>query len=83
MISSDESRTGTAATCRCDARIGMQKIMYQFIEEPHLLCADKKEILLAQIIACQKLLKYAETEYDRELVTKEISDIQLALDLLQ
>lgn len=73
----------SAKTCGCSAKAGTQKIMYQFVDEPHSLCADKKEILLAQMLACQKLLKYADAEEDKDLITKEIAEIRLALDLLQ
>lgn len=73
--------TVTAKTCRCNERGRMGRIIYQFVDKPHSLCADKKEILLAQLTACQRLLKYAD-QHDSALIRNEIEEINMALDLL-
>lgn len=62
---------------------GNVRIAYQVLGQPDLQCVDKKEILLAQLFACRKLLKYTADELEQALVRKEISEISLALDLLQ
>ena len=43
---------------------------------------DKRDILLNQIQACEKLLEYAVEEKDIEAVAKEIDELKSALDLL-
>ena len=44
-----------------------RNISYQFIESAHSLCFDKREIILAQIQACERLFKYTKdkTDFDR------------------
>ena len=70
----------TAKTC--GRREKKQKVTYVFSDEPHGLYMDKKDVLEAQINACEKLLKYTEDEYERSTVKKEISGLRMALDLL-
>lgn len=62
---------------------GNMRIAYQVLGSPDLQCVDKREILLAQLFACRKLLKYTADELEQALVRKEISEIGLALDLVQ
>lgn len=45
-----------AKTCGC--RDKGKKIEYSFIDSYHSLCIGKKNIILAQIDACERLLKY-------------------------
>jgi len=66
----------------CGPACGNRKIVYLPIDSNHILCVDKKEIILSQLNACQKLLPDAQ-ELDRELVEKEISELKTALDLIQ
>jgi len=70
----------TAKTC--GPAYGNRKIVYMSSDWNHILCVDKKEIILSQMNACQRLLPYA-PEPDRELVEKEISELKMALDLIQ
>ncbi len=58
-------------------------ISYSFIESPHNLCLDKREILLAQIQACERLLKYTVDENELIAIGKEIEELKLALDLMK
>jgi hypothetical protein len=69
-----------ARTCGCK-RSG-RKVTYMFKEESHSLCMDRKDILIAQLAACEKLLKYATDPADRDAVVKEIMELKLALDLM-
>jgi hypothetical protein len=62
---------------------GNRRIAYQVLSQPDLHCVDKSDILLAQLAACRKLLKYTADELEKALVRKEISEISLALDLVQ
>lgn len=58
------------------------EVTYIISENTDVLCFDRKELLLSQLFACRKLLKYAEPA-EKSLVEKEISDLQNALDLIQ
>ena len=68
-----------AKTCGCNNK---KSISYHFIESSHSLCLDKRELILAQIQACDRLLKYARDELELETIKKEISELKLALDML-
>ena len=69
-----------ARTCGCN---GLQrKVMYNFADPYHALSLDKKEIILAQLHACETLLKYAIDERDKIAVEKEITELRMAIDLL-
>jgi hypothetical protein len=46
------------------------------------LCLDKKDIMLSQIHACERLLKYTTDEMDKSAVIKEIAELKMTLDLL-
>ena len=60
-----------AKTCGCNTASNnnnnknsqKKSITYHFIESAHILCLDKNELILAQIQACERLLKYSK-EYD-------------------
>jgi hypothetical protein len=69
-----------AKTCGCKEK-GL-KIAYSFVDSYHSLCLDKKDIMLEQLHACERLLKYTTDEMDRSAVIKEIAQIKMTLDLL-
>ena len=58
-----------------------KSITYSFIDSSHNLCIDRREIILAQIYACEKLLKYAKDKAESDAIIREISDLKLAQDL--
>lgn len=68
-----------ARTCGC--KDSGKKVTYSFTDPYHALCLDKKDIILAEVEACERLMKYGE-ESDRTVVKKEIADLRMALDLL-
>lgn len=70
----------TAKTCSCNEK--RQKVAYAFSAEPHSLCLDKKDVLEAQINACEILLKYTKDASERSTVEKEIAELKMALDLM-
>lgn len=80
ILGSERVLVLTAKTCgpSCNNR----KIVYMPIDSNHILCVDKKEIILSQLNACQMLLPHTQTP-DREVVEKEISELKMALDLIQ
>ncbi|MEM3159801.1 MAG: hypothetical protein QXJ74_03365 [Nitrososphaera sp.] len=69
----------TAKTCGCTDR---KQVTYAFSAEPHSLCLDKKDVLEAQISACERLLKYTKDASEKSTVEKEISELKMALDLM-
>ena len=70
----------TAKTCGC--KDNERKVIYSFVESFHNLSKDKKDILISEIHACERLRKYARDELDKEVIESEISDLKIALDLL-
>jgi hypothetical protein len=59
-----------------------KKISYSFAEPEHALSLDKKDVLIAEIEACERLLKYASESTEREAIEKELSELRMTLDLL-
>ena len=78
-IFAQDSELVIAKTCGCKDN---QRVTYVFSESFHSLSFDKKAIIEAEIQACEKLLKYARSDSERQVVEKEISELRMALDLL-
>jgi hypothetical protein len=70
-----------AKTCGCKDM--KRKVTYSFVDSYHSLCRDKKDIILSEVQACERLLKYTREENDKILLEKEVEELKLALDLLQ
>jgi hypothetical protein len=70
-----------AKTCGC--KDTKRKVTYSFVDSYHSLCSDKKDIILSEIQACERLLKYTRDENDKLTVEKEVAELKLTLDLLQ
>jgi hypothetical protein len=85
-ISEAESPYGIMAkTCGCEDK--KRKVTYSFIDSYHSLGHDKKDIILGQIEACERLVKYG-AEYgrdqiDRQAIESEIDELKMVLDLIQ
>jgi hypothetical protein len=58
-----------------------RKVTYEFIDSYHSLCLDKKDILSAELEACERLLKYA-ADGDKKTIETETAELKTALDLL-
>ena len=69
-----------AKTCRQEK--GYKKVAYYFVDNYHNLCKDKKDVILAEINACERLLEYNATLDDVMLIEEEISELRMALDLV-
>ncbi len=69
-----------AKTCGCKSN--KRKVTYSFLNESHSLCLDRKDLMMAQLEACDKLTKYATDEADRKAVEKEINELKMTLDLM-
>ncbi len=59
-----------------------KRVAYKFMDGFHSLCLDKRDILLAEIGACEMLLRACRDEADRIAVEKEIAELKMALDLM-
>lgn len=57
-------------------------MIYSFVESFHNLSKDKKDIIISEIQACERLRKYARDDLDKQVIEAEISDLKMALDLL-
>ena len=60
-----------------------RKIAYSTVDLDHAFYINKKDILLAQIHACELLYKYIADIFDINVLKKEISDLKLMLDLME
>jgi hypothetical protein len=69
-----------AKTCGCKKK--SKKVIYSFIDNSHGLCIDKKDIMSAELRACERLLKYAVDNTEQEIISKEIAELKMALDLM-
>jgi len=69
-----------AKTCGC--KTNKRKVTYGFLSDSHSLCLDKKDLISAQLEACEKLSKYANDHYDKLAVDREITELRMALDLM-
>jgi hypothetical protein len=59
-----------------------RKVTYNFIDSYHTLCLDKKDIILAELDACTKLLRYAIDDTEKKTIETEILELKLAIDLM-
>ncbi len=80
IANSEVAQIITAKTCGC--KEFQRKVTYNFADPYHTLCLDKKDIILAQLQACETLLKYASDNSEKAVVEKEISELRTAMDLL-
>jgi hypothetical protein len=79
-LTDTESPTILAKTCGCKEKI--MKVTYFFIDSCHSLCLDKKDLIYAEIEACNRLSRYTRDEIDKKVIEKEIAELKLSLDLI-
>ena len=60
-----------------------KRVTYAFMDNSDVVFLDKKDILLNQLLACERLLKYASEQNDRLTILEEVEELKSALDLLQ
>jgi hypothetical protein len=61
-----------AKTCPSE-RNRYRKVMYTFLDPYYGLCLDKKEILMAQLDACERLSKIRVDSTDVKVIDMEIA----------
>lgn len=69
-----------AKTCGCKEKV--KKVTYSFIDSYHSLCIDKRDIISAELEACERLLKYTVDNADRETIETEVVELKMALGLM-
>ena len=70
-----------AKTCSCRGK--NRKVTYLILDSYHSLCREKKDIMIGEMMACEKLLKYTVDTIDKNIIEKEINELKLILDLIQ
>ena len=79
--------TDLESSIQIDAKIcgsvQRRKIAYSIMDFHHSLYTNKKDIILAQISACELLSKYTADSFDKNVLKKEILDLKLMLDLIE
>jgi hypothetical protein len=66
----------------CGCRDKVRKVTYSFIDESLSVCIDKRDIISAELEACERLLKYPTDKTEQETIKKEIAELKMALDLM-
>jgi hypothetical protein len=69
-----------AKTCGCKSN--RRKVTYSILNESHGLCLDRKDLVMAQLDACNRLKRHATGEIDRKTVENEIFELKMTLDLM-
>jgi hypothetical protein len=79
--------TDLESSIQIDAKIcgsvERRKIAYSIMDFHHSLYINKKDIILAQISACELLYKYTNDSFDKMVLKNEISDLKLMLDFIE
>jgi hypothetical protein len=60
-----------------------RNVTYSLVDSYHSTFLDKKDIILGQIQACERLLKYSKDRVDQIILEKEAADLKLMLDLIE
>jgi hypothetical protein len=58
------------------------KVTYFLIDYCHTLFLDKRDIIFAQIEACNRLSRYTRDDEDKKVIEKEIAELKMSLDLI-
>ena len=67
----------------CGCKESRRKVAYSLINETHGLCLDKKDLIISQLEACDKLLRDTSDENDNRIVLeREVRELKMALDLM-
>jgi hypothetical protein len=60
-----------------------RNVIYSIENFYHSIYIDKRSIVLEQIHACERVLKYTHDRIDQIILEKEIADLKLMLDLIE
>ena len=76
----EEDSDMIAKTCGC--KDTNRKVTYSFVDSYHSLCKDKKDIVLSEIQACERLNNSTRDAIDKSIIETEIAELKMTLDLL-
>lgn len=79
ITDSKEQNEIIAKTCGCKNR---REVSYSFEEAYYNPYMDKKNIILSEIFACERLKNCAQDELDSLIIEKEITELKQIMDLL-
>jgi hypothetical protein len=84
ITESEEPVKLVAKTCGCKEKSNDagRKVTYSFVVDYHNLCIDKKDIISAELEACERLLKRTTDEIDKKIIETEISELKMTLDFM-
>jgi hypothetical protein len=80
IINSEEPYEIVAKTCGCEEK--NRRVTYSFVDTYHGLSRDKKDIIVSEIEACERLRNYTRDVIDRNVIETEIAELKMTLDLL-
>jgi hypothetical protein len=60
-----------------------RKIAYSIMDFHHSIYINKKDIIFAEIGACEQLYEYTVDIFDKNVLKKERSELKLILDLVE
>jgi hypothetical protein len=67
----------------CGCKESRRKVAYSLLNETHSLCLDKKDLIIGQLEACEKLRRYISDENDNRIaLERETRELKMALDLM-
>jgi hypothetical protein len=88
IIDKEEPFKVIAKTCKCNKKEEQErnmkrKVTYLLADEYQSLCHDKKDIIVAELEACEQLLGHNDLENDdKSTVEREVIDLEMILCLL-
>jgi hypothetical protein len=57
-------------------------VTYRLLDSYYIICLDKRDIILAELEARNKLLKYSMDENGKSAVSEEIEGLKIVLDTM-
>jgi hypothetical protein len=66
----------------CGCKESGRKVAYSLLNETHGLCLDKKDIIIGELEACEKLQRSPYENDNRIVLEREIRELKMALDLM-
>ena len=66
----------------CKSNTTDRKVIYTLENPDSITYLGRKDILLNQLMACEKLIDYVRDKNDLELIQTEINELKLMLDLV-
>ncbi len=66
----------------CGYESSLRKVTYSILNESHGLCLDRKDLVMEQLDACNRLKRYTTDEIDRKTIENEIREPKMTLDLM-